>query len=143
MSGQERGHLRKSGIKKIAKCIESSLEPFNLKEWQMACKGFAPIHYKAQTKRQWLASNSFRLGAARDIVGFVDSWTTKLKQENSFKAYSITAIRGIIILTVRSKQEKMGMDLGKLNPVKLGGFRTLIKWTDNMSPLADSPTKAL
>jgi len=143
MGGQERGRLSKSGIRKIAKRIESALKSVRLKEWQKACKGFAPIHYKAQTRKQWLASNIFRLDAAREIVGFVDSWTTKLKQEDSFKPCSITAIRNIIILAVRSRQEKLGMDLGKLNPVKLGGFRTLIKWADNRDLLADRSTKAI
>jgi hypothetical protein len=105
----------------------------------MTCKGFGPIHYNAQTRRQWFASNRFRLDAAREIAEFVDSWTRKLKQDGSFTDCSMTSIRSIIILAIRSGQEELRMDIGKLNSAKLSGFRTLIKWADNTELLDDNP----
>jgi len=139
MVEKKKGHFDVNHLSKINKMISPDLEVYDLEDWQKACKAFGPIHYATETRMGYFASNKFRLDAAREIVEFVESWTENLRQRDTFENYTLFAIRAAIIEVVRTAQEKKGMELGKLNAVKLAGFRTFVKWADNKSELKAGP----
>ncbi|MDF1537693.1 MAG: hypothetical protein P1Q69_02180 [Candidatus Thorarchaeota archaeon] len=141
MVEKKKGQFEEKHLGKISKLIGPDLEVYDLEQWQRACKAFGPIHYATETRMGYFASNKFRLDAAREMVEFVESWTENLRQKDAFEVYTLSAIRAAIIDVVRAAQEKKGMELGKLNAVKLAGFRTLTKWADNASELKEGPYK--
>jgi hypothetical protein len=53
----------------------------------------------------------------------------------------VASIREEVILVVRKSQQKIKTEKGILNSVKLNGFKTLIKWTDNPKELEKGPYK--
>ena len=79
------------------------------------------------------------MDAAREIVGFIDSWIENLRKNSDFENYTSSAIKDGIILVIRKQQERRRMELGKVNAVKLAGFKTLIKWADDQTELERGP----
>ncbi len=139
MVEKKKDQFEEKHLNQIKRTISPDLEVHDLEEWQRACKAFGPIHYATETRMGYFANNKFRLDAAREIVEFVESWTENLRQKDAFEVYTLSAIRSAIIEVVREAQEKKGMELGKLNVVKLAGFRTLVKWADRKSELKVGP----
>ena len=137
--GKKKGKLSKSLFREITGLIQADLEVYDLLSWQKACKSFGPVHYESETRKQWFKNNQFRLEAAREIVEFVESWIKNLRNDERFEEYTVEAIRTGIINAVRIKQKDAGAELGLLNPVKLNGFKTLIKWADNKNLLDEGP----
>ena len=126
-------------FEKIQKMISPDLQVYEFKEWQKACKAFGPVHYNKETRKEWFDKNKSGLDAAREIVEFIDSWTENLRKNCDFVIYTSSAIKDGIILVIRKQQERRGMELGKVNAVKLAGFKTLIKWADNPTELEHGP----
>ncbi len=124
---------------KLKNLISPDLQVYDFKEWQNACKAFGPVHYNTETRLEWFEKNKSRLDAAREILDFIDSWTEKLGKDGDFSEYTSSAIRDSIVQVIRNQQERRRMKLGKLNSVKLAGFRTLIKWADNQTELERGP----
>lgn len=125
--------------KTILKKIASGLKAYDLSEWKRACTSFAPIKYSEHTRKQWLRENKFRLGSAREIVEFVESWVENLRRKRTFGKYTVTALREFVIGIVRQAQEAQGIEIGRLNVVKHAGFKTLVKWADNRGELEEGP----
>jgi hypothetical protein len=124
---------------RLKSLIEPDLQVYDMKEWQKACKAFGPVHYNIETRKEWFEKNRARIIAAREIVGFIDSWIVKLRRDGVFPDCTMSAIRDGIILVIREQQERRRMELGKVNAVKLAGFRTLLKWADDASELENGP----
>jgi hypothetical protein len=122
--------LTRAQLRFIQREITQDIQGLDLVSWQTACRAFAPIHSDKFTRKEWFENNRYRLGAAREIVDFVDRWAKELRQSTRLETVSMGAIRRGIIDAVRAEQETHDMRLGKLNVVKLSGFRTLIKWAD-------------
>jgi len=137
--GKKEGKLSDSHFKEITELIQVDLEVYDLLVWQKACKSFGPIHYDSETRKQWFQNNQFRLEAAREITEFVESWIKGLREKKQFNEYTIETIRTGIIQAVRMQQKEAGAELGLLNPVKLNGFKTLIKWADDKNLLEEGP----
>ncbi|MHA1481026.1 MAG: hypothetical protein ACTSQZ_06355 [Candidatus Thorarchaeota archaeon] len=119
--------------------ISPDLEVYDLDDWQKACVSFAPIHYETQTRKSWFASNKYRLAAAREIVDFIDSWVKNLRNVERFDTFTMAAIKDGLIDAVRQAQEAKDIQLGRLNGVKLSGFKSLLKWADSKSELENGP----
>jgi hypothetical protein len=115
--------------------VTQDLEVYDLVEWQKACRGFGPVHLEQQTRKEWFDSSKRRLPAAKEIVGFIESWKSKYKNDERFNGVQVSAIVKGLIEAVRKSQKKKGMQLGLLNVVKLAGFRTLVKWADDPSEI--------
>ena len=91
------------------------------------------------TRKQWLKNNWYRIEAAREIVGFVDSWVTHFRNREDFKGYTVAAMKDEVILVIRKAQQRIKLEKGILNSVKLNGFKTLIKWEDYPEELENGP----
>ena len=123
----------------VREIVTSDLDVYDLASWQAACKGFGPIHYDSQTRKQWFRKNNWRINAAREIVDTVDDWTTLALEKDELSNASRSGILKTIIRIIREAQENLGMNLGKLNVVKLAGFRTLIQWGIDDGALEKGP----
>ncbi len=73
------------------------------------------------------------------MVDFVDKWTAHFRYNDEFEKYTVASIRQEVILVVRKFQQKTKNEKGILNSVKLNGFKTLIRWTDNPKELEKGP----
>ncbi|MGY5853290.1 MAG: hypothetical protein RTU92_06980 [Candidatus Thorarchaeota archaeon] len=131
--------LTRAQLRFIQREVAPEIQGLDLVSWQTACRAFAPIHSDQFTRKEWFENNRFRLGAAREVVDFVDRWAKELRKSARLETVSMGAIRIGIIEAVRAEQETQDMRLGKLNVVKLSGFRTLIKWADEPER-QDEPT---
>jgi hypothetical protein len=125
----------------IHEAVSKNLDVYNMHEWKLACKSFAPISYTNSTRKQWLKNNRYRIEAAREIVEFVDSWVTHFRKRDGFDSFPVAAMKKEVILVVRKAQRKIKSEKGILNSVKLNGFKTLIKWADNPEELEKGPYK--
>ncbi|MHA2423649.1 MAG: hypothetical protein ACXAEF_02610 [Candidatus Thorarchaeota archaeon] len=126
---------------KLKTAISPDLQVYDFEEWQKACKAFGPIHYNTETRMEWFDKNKSRLNGAKEIVDFIDTWTEKLGKNGDFSGYTASAIRDGIVQVIRNQQERRRMKLGKINAVKLAGFRTLIKWAEDQTELEKGPYK--
>ncbi len=136
---KKKGQLSSIDFKRVVDLVAKDLIVYDLSEWQKACKAFGPVHYESETRKEWFAKNRFRLDAAKEITEFVESWVKNLRGNGTYEEYTITAIREGIIEAVRKQQEMGGASLGLLNPVKLNGFKTLVKWAENQELLEEGP----
>ena len=139
MPSKKGGVLNKKQKKYIATHIAPALKLYNLKEWQEACVSFAPPHYAKMTRKMWFNENKKRIDPAREIVEFIEGWTQTFKENSDFEDVSKETIREEIIELVRSEEERLYSTRGRVNVVKLSGFKTLIKWADKPSLLNDGP----
>ncbi|MHA1907886.1 MAG: hypothetical protein ACW98Y_11370 [Candidatus Thorarchaeota archaeon] len=133
--------LNAPDFEKLKNEIAPDLQVVDFKEWQTACKAFGPVHYNTETRIEWFEKNRSRLDAAKEMVDFLDTRTETLSKDDDFSGYTTSAIRDGIVLVIRNQQERRRMKLGKLNAVKLAGFRTLIKWADDQTELEKGPYK--
>ena len=133
--------LSRRHSKLVRDSVSVDLKTFDMHKWKLACKGFGPIHYVSSTRKMWLEKNQYRIEGAREIVDFLDKWTTHFREIDSFELYTVAAIREEVILVIRKAQQKIKNEKGILNSVKLNGFRTLIKWADNPRELRRGPYK--
>jgi hypothetical protein len=131
--------LSKSQRHLIATKVFSALKIHDLKEWHRVCKSFAPPHYATTTRKKWAKDNQWRLEIAREIVDFIDSWTETFRNHEKFADVKKSIIRKEIIESVRREQAKQTSLKSNVNEVKLSGFRSLIKWTDNTEMLEEGP----
>ncbi len=136
---KKRDSLSDDDANRIRDEIEEDLSVYDLNEWQKACKSFAPVHYESETRREWYDKNKFRLESAKEITEFVEVWVKSYRQNDDFEDYTVSAIREAVIEAIRYHQVKEGAELGLLNPVKLNGFKTLVKWATNQSLLDEGP----
>jgi hypothetical protein len=139
MSEKKGGVLNKKQKKFIATNIVPALKLYNLKEWQEACVSFAPPHYAKMTRKMWFNNNKKRIDSAREIVEFIEGWTQTFRENSDFECVSKGTIREEIIELVRSEQERLYSTRGRVNVVKLSGFKTLIRWADRPALLNDGP----
>ncbi len=139
MSERKRDELDKSQKRIVSSQIAPALKICDLIEWQRACSAFAPPHYAKVTRKMWFADNQKRLPAAREIVEFIDGWTQTFREMIEFENVTKDAIRGGVIEAIRNEQEKQTSTKGRVNVVKLSGFRTLIKWAENPDRLNEGP----
>ncbi len=110
-------------------------------KWKEACKSFAPISYSENTRKQWFKKNQYRIDAAREIIEFVDSWVLHFRNRDDFEIYVVAAVREEVIASIRKAQQSIRSEKGILNDVKLSGFKTLVKWSDNPRELEKGPYK--
>lgn len=136
---KKRSEVDGSRHKKIRREITSDLEVYDLFEWQRACTSFAPIKYQEYTRKQWFRENQSKLTAGREMVEFVENWVKNLSERRAFEDYTMTALRNFLIGIVRQRQESLGIETGRLNVVKLAGFKTLVKWAENRDELDKGP----
>lgn len=136
---KKKGKLGEDEYDIIWKNVRTDLEVYDLDVWQKACVSFAPIHYETQTRKSWFASNKHRLAGAREIVDFIDSWMKNLRNDERFDSFTMAAIKEGLIAAVRQAQEAKDIQLGRLNAVKLSGFKTFLKWADSKSELENGP----
>ena len=125
--------------KRVAEESSRDLEVYDVSRWKSACKSFAPIKYSDYTRKSWLKANAFRINSAREIVDFMDAWMSTLRSKKKFDRYTVSAIQDCLIRGIRVVMKKQSDEKGILNSVKLAGFRTLIKWTDNRDELEKGP----
>lgn len=136
---KKKSRLSKRLVKIVLEAVSKDLQVYDIHEWKQACKSFAPISYAVSTRKQWLKNNRYRLEAAREIVGFVDSWVTHFRNREDFEGYTVAAMKDEVILVIRKAQQKIKLEKGILNSVKLNGFKTLIKWEDYPEELENGP----
>lgn len=136
---KKRSEVNGGRHKEIQREITTDLEVYDLFEWQNACTSFAPIKYHECTRKQWFRENQYRLAAAKEIVDFVESWGKSLREQRDFEDYTVTALREFLIGIVRLEQESLGIETGRLNVVKLAGFKTPVKWAENREELIREP----
>jgi hypothetical protein len=72
-------------------------------------------------------------------VEFIEGWTQTFREMTEFENVTKNSIREGIIDIVRLEQERQYSTKGRVNVVKLSGFKTLIKWADKPSLLNKGP----
>lgn len=135
------GELTENQLDRIRQDVTEDLVGYDLEEWQKACKSFAPLHAEKETRRVWFKANRFRLDVAREIVEFVETLVTIYRGDKFFEGVRVSDLRRAIVDVIRHVKEGKGIELGKLNVVKLSGFKTLVKWADNPSELDKKSTR--
>jgi hypothetical protein len=138
---KKKSKLSRKLSKIVRDAVSEDLETYDMHKWKAACKGFGPIHYVNSTRRMWLDKNQYRIEGAREIVEFMDKWTTHFRNRDEFENYNVAAIRQEVILVIRKAHQRIKDEKGILNSVKLNGFKTLIKWADNPIELRKGPYK--
>ncbi|MFW9807557.1 MAG: hypothetical protein ACFFFK_12585 [Candidatus Thorarchaeota archaeon] len=135
----KKSKLGRNHSKLVRETISEELCTYDMHKWKIACKGFGPIHYVTKTRKQWLKENQYRVDGAREIVSFVGKWIGYFRELEKFDNYTVAALKQEVILVIRKAMQKIKNEKGILNSVKLNGFKTLIKWTDNPKELRKGP----
>jgi len=138
---KKKSKLSRKLTRVVHETVSGGLNTYDMHEWKVACKGFAPVHYVNSTRKQWFKTNQYRIKGAREIVEFVGKWVTYFRSISGFEEYTVAALQEEVILVIRKAQKLIKTEKGILNSVKLSGFKTLVKWADNPKELKKGPYK--
>lgn len=126
-------------MKYIWEAVSEKLRTADLSPWQDACKSFGYIHYEKTTRREWFEKNEPRVRTARRIIRFIDGIARELRRDKKLESVLMSEIRSHIVEGIRRVQEEQGLELNRINPVKVSAFRTLIGYADHPVRLDEGP----
>ncbi|MBD3159370.1 MAG: leucine-rich repeat protein [Candidatus Lokiarchaeota archaeon] len=121
--------------------VESELNTYNIEDWLKLTQSIDVFNDTKGTRKAWFNKHRNYMETAREIVGFVEGWTDRLRDDQILYPLRKGAIRETVVEVVQDAQKERGIEEGTLDVIKAAAIKTLVEFADEPKRLEEDSHK--